>query len=165
FHCRVKILGRNVEDRRLALLASRVADEDVQAAKTSNRLVDEAVAEGLVSNVAGNRQCGSTFGFHELDDFARILLFCRQMGDRHVGALARTSAPGGAAHAEISAGYQSLAATERARAAIGRLAVIRARIHPARQSGPGLLLPAKRRLPVVCSRVSKSLRGRRLSVP
>ena len=93
-------------------MPSRVADEDIEAAETVDRFLDEALAERFVTNVAWNRQRRSTFGFHELDDLARVFLLGRQMIDRHIGALARESDRGGAAHAGIPAGHQSFAASE-----------------------------------------------------
>src|SRR3984957_664021 len=157
-HRRVEILGGNIEDRSAGLLAARVADKDIETAKTARRLLEEPLAESFVPNITGNRQRGSTFGFHELNDLAGVFLLRRQMVDRHVGALARKGDRGGATHPGIAAGDQSLSAGEPTRAAIGRLAVIRTRIHLARQPGPRLLLPAKRRLRVLGSRVLQGFR-------
>ena len=65
---------------------------------------------------------------------------------------------------KIPARHQGLAAGEPTRPAIGCLAVVGTRIHPARKSGPRPLLPAKGRLWILASRVSQSFRSRRLAL-
>jgi hypothetical protein len=42
---RVEVLGRDIQDRFMRLLASGVADQDVEAAKTRNRVLDKLFAK------------------------------------------------------------------------------------------------------------------------
>jgi hypothetical protein len=53
-HRPVELLGGDVEDRRMGLLAARVVDDDVEAAQAAHRLFYELLAECLVAQVAGN---------------------------------------------------------------------------------------------------------------
>ena len=55
-HRRVELLGRDVEDRRVRLLAAGVADQDVEAAEAADGSVDQLLAERLVAQVARNGQ-------------------------------------------------------------------------------------------------------------
>ena len=89
----------------------------------------------------------------QLDDLARVRLLGREVVDRDVGAFARIGDRRGAAHAGIAAGDQRLASGEAARAAVAGLAMIRPRVHLARQARPGLRLLLEGRLRIFGTRV------------
>ena len=118
-HRRVEVLVGDVEDRSAALLSSGVHDQDVEAAEPLDRVVDKALAESLVAEVAGERHRHAAFLANELDHFARVRLLLGQVVDRDVGAFAGEGDRGGATHARIAAGDKRLASHEPAGAPIG----------------------------------------------
>jgi hypothetical protein len=50
--------------------------------------IDELLAEGFVTDIAGQCNCGPTFCANERDHLARIFFLYRQVADGHVGTLA-----------------------------------------------------------------------------
>jgi hypothetical protein len=79
-------------------------------------------------------------------DLAGVRLLGRQIVDGDVGAFAGVGDGGGAAHAGIAAGDQSLATLQAARADIAVLAMVRARRHLSGKARPRLGLRFERRL-------------------
>ena len=75
---------------------------------------------------------------NEIHHLARIGFFLWQVVDRDVRPLAREGDGSGAAHAGIAAGDERLAPAQPAGADIAGLAMIGARVHAARKTGPGL---------------------------
>ena len=104
------------------------------------RLIDQLLAEFLVSEVAGYRQPDPSLGLDQVEDFARIRLFRRKIVDRDVSAFPRIGDRRRAAHAGIAPGDQRLAACEPAGPAVAGFAVIWPRVHLAGKSRPWLRL-------------------------
>ena len=157
-HRRVEILGRDVEDRLARLLPGGVADHDVEAAEPSHRLARPACWQ----NASSRRSPGMATPLRPASLISaitslRIRLLGRKIIDRDIGAFARIGDGGGAAHAGIAAGDQRLAAGEPAGALVAFLAVVRPRLHLAREARPGLGLLLERRLRIFVVRIAEFL--------
>jgi hypothetical protein len=113
-HRRIEILGRNVEDRIVRLLATGVAHKNVQTTKAFNSSCNEFLAEFLVPQVAGYGYANAARGLDQIDHFLRVRLFGRKIVDGDVGTLARVSYRRRPTHAGIATGDQSLAAEQAA---------------------------------------------------
>ena len=88
----------------------------------------------------------------------RVRLLGRQVAEGDVRPLAREGDRRRPADAAVAAGDERLAAGQPARPAVSFLAVVRRRIHLARQPGPRLLLLGERFLPVLGARVARCRR-------
>ena len=106
-----------------------------------------------LADVAGQRHRLASGLPDERHHLGRIRLLGRQVVDGHVRALAGIGDGRGAADARIAAGDQRLAAGEPSGALVARLAVVRARHHPARQPRPRLLLLLEGGLRIAARRV------------
>ena len=154
---RVESLARQIENRPALLLPRRVADHDVEPAEAFDRLRHEALAEGFVAEVSGDRQSDPPGVLDQRDDLLRIGLLRRIVVDRDVRPFAGEGDGGRTAHAGIAAGNQRAPSGEPARAAIALLAVVRRRVHLAREAGPRLRLPPVGRLRVFRRRILQRL--------
>jgi len=67
------------------LLATRVAHENVQTAKTFDRACNEFLAEALVPEVARYGHSHSALSLDQFDDFLRVRLFGWKIVDSDVG--------------------------------------------------------------------------------
>ena len=76
-HGPVELLGRDIEDRIVSLLAARIADENVEAAKLLHRVADKLGAEGFIAKIARQGHAVASRILDQLDHFLRIRLFVR----------------------------------------------------------------------------------------
>ena len=120
------------------LLAPGIVDQDVQSAQALHRLLHHLLAEGLVAQIAGDCQSHPAFRLDQRNDFARVGFLVGKVVDRHIGALARESDGGSAAHAGITSGDQCFPALQASRPSIAFFAVIGPRLHLGCEPRPGL---------------------------
>ena len=139
-HRRIKVLVRDVQNRLMRLLAACVTYHNVEAAQFLHRLLDQPPAEGPVPQVTRDRNSHSAGVLDQLDHFARIRLFGRQIVDGNIRALAGVGNRGCAAHAGVAARDERLAAVQSAGTAVAGFTVIRLWMHFPGQSRPGLVL-------------------------
>ena len=130
----------------MSLLAARIADENVEAAKLLHRVADELGTKGLIAKIARDSDAVAPCILDELDHFLRIRFFVRKVIDGDVGSFARVRDGCCAAHAAVAPRDQRLSSRQPAAAFVACLAVIRSRLHLGRQPRPGLRLALERRL-------------------
>lgn len=131
FEGRVELLVRDVRDRVHRMLFRGVVDENVEPSEFARGIRDELPAEGLILQIAGDRNSLPTGGADQLDDLFGIRLFHWQIVDRHVSAFPSKGNCGSPPHAGIASGYQSLSSRELARPLVAGLTMIRLGCHPA----------------------------------
>jgi len=139
-HGRIEILARDIEDGWTRLLSGRVADHDVEPTEPFDGLAHQLLAECLVAEIARQREPLALLGLNQVDDLPSVRLFARKVIDCHVGPFSRECDRRSSPHPGVTAGDERLAAEKPPRTAIGMFAVIRRRVHPARQAGPWLRL-------------------------
>src|SRR5690606_35311653 len=102
----LELLGRNLLDRLLRVLLARVVDEDVEAAESADRPLDERAAMRLLSDVAGDEETGAAGIL--LDEPLRFLgiLMLVEIGDDDLRAFAREGDRDGAPDAAVAAGHE-----------------------------------------------------------
>ena len=127
----------------MRLLATCIADEDVETAELLYCVTDELRAKGLIAEIARDSDTVAPRILDELDHFLRIRLFVRKVIDGDVGSFARVGDGCCATHAAVAAGDQRLPSRQPAAAC---LAMIGSRLHLGRQPRPGLRLALERRL-------------------
>jgi hypothetical protein len=142
------LLVGNILDRLERRLMGRVVDEDVDTAEFLDRLVDDRPAMGRVLDIAPHEH---RLAARLLDHTLGILgvLILGEIGDQEIGALAGIGDRDCPADAAVAAGDHRLLAGKPARSAIGTLAVIRHRVHPAGKARHRLLLFGKGRAGIV----------------
>src|SRR5436309_3759357 len=123
-HRRVEVFRRDVQNRLTRLLPARIADDDVETAEAAHGFLDQALAERLVPEVAGNWERFPAGLLDQCDHLTRIRLFGRKIVDRDIGAFAGVSNSRGTTHAGITAGDQRFASRQAAGAFVACLAVI-----------------------------------------
>ena len=87
------------------MLLAGIVDEDVEAAELVDGLLDCALAESLVADVARNRDRAAPFALDEPLGRCRIIVLA-QIEDRDVGAFAGEQGCDRAADAAVGAGDQ-----------------------------------------------------------
>jgi hypothetical protein len=125
-------------------LPSRNVDEDIKTPKLMGRSFHQLMAEGLIADISRDGHALATLPTNEVDDLLCVRLFSGKIIHRDVGSFASERYCGSPTNAGVGSGNQSLAAQKPRRSAIGRLAMVWAGLHFARQSGPRLLLFRKR---------------------
>ena len=132
------LLGELGQAFHLVLLGG-VVHQDVEPAELLHRLLDAALAERLVADIARDLDGVAAFVFDQLDRFVGVLVLFK-IDDRDVRALARHGDRGGAADAAVAAGDQRDLALKPARAVRFR-EILRQRMHLVFAAGlPGLFL-------------------------
>ena len=121
-------------------LEAGVVDQDVEAAELLDGVGHHPVARLAVAQVRLDRDVRTPGLLEQRGRLVGVGLLLGQVGERDIGALAGIRDRDGAADAGVTAGDQCLASLEPAAALVGLLAVIRHRLHVARQPGRLLLL-------------------------
>ncbi len=96
----------------MRLLTPGIAHQDVETAERLHGLLNQTHAEGLLAQIAGNRDPCAPLGGDEFHDLPRVFFLVREIVDGHVRALPGEGDGGRAAHAGIAAGDQRLATGE-----------------------------------------------------
>ena len=140
--------SRDVLDLLEAGLMRGVVDENIDAAELADRLVHDRPAMRGVLDVA-REQDGFAAGV--LDQALGLLgvLMLAEIGDQHVGALARKRKRHRAADAAVAAGDDRLFAGQPPRAFVGLLAVIGDGLHLLGEARHRLLLFGEWRLRII----------------
>ena len=102
---RLQLLLGDVADVLVGMLLAGIVDEDVEPAELVDGLLDRALAEVLVADVAGDRDRLAAFLLDDLLGLRRIVMLA-QIEDGDVGALAREQGGDRAADAAVGAGDQ-----------------------------------------------------------
>jgi len=129
-------------------LMGRVVDKNIDAAELADRLVHDRPAMRGVLDVA-REQDGFAAGV--LDQALGLIgiLMLAEIGDQHVGTLARKRQRHRAADAAVAAGDDRLPAGQPPRAFVGLLAVIGDRIHLPGEARHRLFLLGERRRGII----------------
>jgi hypothetical protein len=135
------LLAADVGDpAHLSHLVCRVVDQNVDAAKFVYGGVDDALAGGLVADVAGTTNGLATGGFDQPYGFVCVGLLRLQVTEHHVRTLPGEGQGHGAADAGVCSGDHGPLVGETVAAAVGLFAVIRLVLHRLSQARMRLLL-------------------------
>ena len=94
----------------MGLLPPGVVDKDIEPAKPFTASSTSLRQKASSRRSPGNGKSDATLRFDQRNDLLRIVLLGREIIDRNIGAFARISNGGGAAHARVAAGNQRLSA-------------------------------------------------------
>jgi hypothetical protein len=126
---RVELLGGELLDGVVCALEGGVVDENIERAELRERAIDQRVAVSFVANVAGGEDRFAAGFCHPFRGLARVVLFLRQVTQKHVGPLARECNRDSPADAAVPTGDERGAIGETAQSSVTGLAVIRLRRH------------------------------------
>ncbi len=116
-----------------------IVDQDVDAAKGPDRLFNECLASGRITDIARQQQPAPSRFLHPAPRLLGIALLIRQIGDGHVRTFTRISNGDGAADPAVAAGDERRHPGQQAFADITFLAVVRLGVHVCFQARRRLL--------------------------
>jgi len=134
-------------------LVRGIVDEDVDAAKTLDGLVDEGLALGLLRDVPGQQQALAPGLFDPACGFLRVFVFI-EVGNRDVRAFTGEGDGDGATDTTVGTGDQCDLALQAPRAFIALFASIGVRVHLLLAAGDRLGLFPEGRFGIVGHRKS-----------
>jgi hypothetical protein len=136
----IDLVGLHFDEAAVCHLVGGVVHQHVDAAELIHHAGHERPAVLRILDIAGDAEAAALRRLDHARRLSRVVFFFRQIRDRHIGAFPREGECHGAADAAVAAGNERFLALELAAAAVGRLAVVRLRLH--------LFFAARRLLPL-----------------